>query len=207
MEFPILNKFEKEQKVIELHKQGKTYKEISIQAHKNFRDIKKIIKAYERKKELQAKREENNQSSQIKKPLISTQAFKLFRDGKKLTDVAIDLEIPARKALKLWFQFLRLERMYECYEFYQVFQSQIPELLAIGTFIRENNVDTRNISRILKEATDVYHLQSYRMEIKNEIERFKQNKNNQQYSKNNLYYALKPLPRFNWNYPYRNNYW
>ena len=50
--------------------------------------------------------------------------------------------------------------MYECYEFYQVFQSQIPELLAIGTFIREKNVDTRNISRILKEATDVYHLQS-----------------------------------------------
>ena len=51
---------------------------------------------------------------------------------KNWLDVAIDLEIPVRKEhLKLWFQFLRLERMYECYEFYQVFQSQIPELLAI----------------------------------------------------------------------------
>ena len=29
MEFPILNKFEKEQKVIELHRNGKTYKEIA----------------------------------------------------------------------------------------------------------------------------------------------------------------------------------
>ena len=131
--------------VIELHKQGKTYKEISIQAHKNFRDIKKIITAYERKKELQAKREESNQSTQTIKPPISTQAYKLFSDGKKLIDVAIDLEIPARKALKLWSQFLRLERMYECYEFYQVFQSQVPDILAIGSFIRENNVDTRNI--------------------------------------------------------------
>ena len=64
--------------------------------------------------------------------------------------------------------------MYECYEFYQVFQYQIPELLAIGSFIRENNVDTRNILRILKEATDVYHLRSYHAEIKNEIERLKQ---------------------------------
>ena len=44
--------------------------------------------------------------------------------------------------------------MYECYEFYQVFQSQIPDILAISSFIRENNVDTRNISRILKEATE-----------------------------------------------------
>ena len=40
---------------------------------------------------------------------------------KKLTDVAIDLEIPAKKAVKLRSQSLRLERMYECYEFYQVF--------------------------------------------------------------------------------------
>ena len=208
MEFSIpLNKFEKQQKVIELHKQGKTYKEISIQAHKNFRDIKKIITTYERKKELQAKREENNQNGQIKKPLIGTQAYKLFSDGKKLTDVAIDLEIPAKRALRLWSQFLRLERMYECYEFYQVFQSQIPDILAISSFIRENNVDTRNISRILKEATDVYHLQSYRSEIKNELERLKQNKNNQQYSQNNFYYPLKPLTKMNWNYPYRNNYW
>ena len=195
MEFPILNKFEKEKKVVELHQQGKTYKEIAIQVHKNFRDISRIIKTYERK----AQREESNQSTQPKKPPISTQAFKLFSDGKKLTDVAIDLEIPARKAVKFWFQFLRLERMYECYEFYQVFQSQIPELLAIGTFIRENNVDTRNISRILKEATNVYQLQSYRAEIKNEIEKLKQTKNNYSLNQNMQPVPLGPLPRYyNW---------
>ena len=38
-----------------------------MQVHKNFRDISRIIKTYERKKELQTKREESNQSSQIKK--------------------------------------------------------------------------------------------------------------------------------------------
>ena len=83
--------------------------------------------------------------------------------------------------------------MYEWYEFYQVFQFQIPELLAISSFIRKNNDDTRNISRILKEATDVSQLQSYRTEIKNEIERLKQIKNHQ----NIQYYALKPLPNIN----------
>ena len=39
MEFPILNKFEKEQKVIELHKQGKTLKEISKIVHMSFREV------------------------------------------------------------------------------------------------------------------------------------------------------------------------
>ena len=193
MEFPILNKFEKEKKVIELHKEGKTYKEIAIQVHKNFRDISRIIKAYERKKELQAKREESNQSSQTKKTPISTQGFKLFRDGKKLTEVTIDLEIAAKRALKLWSQFLRLEKMYECYEFYQIFQFQIPELLSICSFIRKNEGDIRNIANVLKEAKDVYYLQSYRAQIKNEIERLKQMNNNYLQNQNTNYQQPVPL--------------
>ena len=48
---------------------------------------------------------------------------------------------------------------------------------------------------------DIFQFQSYRSEINNEIERLKQNKNNQQYFQNNLYYPLKPLPKINWNYP------
>ena len=51
---------------------------------------------------------------------------------KKLTDVAIDLEIPARKAVKLWSQFLKLERMYQCYEFYKDYEHDIPRLLTIN---------------------------------------------------------------------------
>ena len=61
--------------------------------------------------------------------------------------------------------------MYECYEFYHIFQFQIPELLSICSFIRKNQVDRRNIANVLKEAKDVYYLQSYRAEIKNEIKR------------------------------------
>ena len=105
--------------------------------------------------------------------------------------------------MRLWFQFLKLERIYECYEFYQVFQSQIPELLAIGNFIKENNVDTRNIANVLKEATDVYHLQLNRSEIKNEIERLKQMKNDYSLNQTTNNYQqpvpLGPLPRYyNW---------
>ena len=64
----LLNKFEKEKRVIELHLEGKTIREIAKEAHLSFRDISKIIKEYEKKKRLESKKEENNQSSQIKKP-------------------------------------------------------------------------------------------------------------------------------------------
>ena len=108
MEFPILNKFEKEKKVIELHKQGKTLKEIARIVHMSFWDISKIIKVYERKIRLQAKKGEINHSIQIKKISKSSQAFKLFSESKKPTEVAIDLDIPFEKTKKFWAQFLNL---------------------------------------------------------------------------------------------------
>lgn len=192
-----LNKFEKRDLIIRLLNEGKTYREVCHLAHVSPRDIKPIAKEYERKKRLETKKGE--EKTRTKKPSISTQAFKLFRDGENLTDTTISLQIPAAKAEKLWEQFLKLQRMYECYEFYQVFQYQIPELLAISSFIRKNDVDTRNISRILKETTDVYHLQSYRTEIKNEIERLKQTKNNYTLNQNMQPVPLGPLPRYyNW---------
>ncbi len=185
-----MNKFEKETKVIELHKQGKTIKEIAIIVHMSFRDISRIIKTYERKKELQTKREESNQSSQTKKPPISTQAFKLFRDGKKLTDVAIDLEIPARKAVRLWSQFLRLEKMYECYEFYQDYRYDIPTLLSIANFIKRNNVEGKDIVNVLRTANDVINLNQNHSNLKTEIEGLKQMKNHYSLNPHNNYQLL-----------------
>ena len=156
-----LNKFEKESRVIELHlAKGMTIRQIASEVHMSFTPISKIIKAYERKKELQAKREENNQNGQIKKPSKNTQAFKLFRDGQKLTDVAIELEIPAKKAVILWSQFLRLEKMYECYEFYRDFQYELPQLLTISSFIKRNNIEIEKITTLLKNVKNILNLQS-----------------------------------------------
>ena len=128
-----------------------------------------------------------------KKTPISTQGFKLFRDGKKLQRLQLILEIPAKRALKLWSQFLRLEKMYECYEFYQIFQFQILELLSICNFIRKNEGDIRNIANVLKEAKDVYYSHSYRAQIKNEIERLKQMNNNYLQNQNTNYQQPVPL--------------
>jgi len=97
-----LNKFEKEKKVIELHsKGGKTLKEIAPIVHMSFRDISKIIKAYERK----AKRKVRKQSSQPKKPSLSTQSFILYKEGKQIDDVKILLDIPFNLASRYWKQY------------------------------------------------------------------------------------------------------
>jgi hypothetical protein len=48
----MLNKFQKQERVLQLHREGKTIREISKEAHMAFRDISKIIKAYEKKSRL-----------------------------------------------------------------------------------------------------------------------------------------------------------
>jgi len=196
-----LNKFEKRDLVIKLHKEGKTYREIAHIARISPRDIKLILKKYERQLE-NKKRKENNQEPTIKKLSLSSQAFILFQEGKKLDDVKVLLDIPFKKAMQFWVQYLKSIRMFESFEFYQIFRYQIPELLTIGTFIRKNQVDTRNIANVLREAKDVSHLQSYRSEIKNEIEGLKQVKNNYLINQNTNYLPLLPLglPEYSYHY-------
>jgi DNA-binding Lrp family transcriptional regulator len=199
-----LNKFEKEKKVIELHsKEGKTLKEIAKIVKMSFRDISKIIKAYERKITLQAKRKENNQQTTTKKPSLSSRGFKLFSDGKKPTEVVIELDVPPEKVEKLWSQFLKLERMEECYDFFQHCQYDIPVLLSINNFIKRNNMSGKDIASVLRTANNVNNLNQIHSNLKIEIEKLKQTKNNYSLNQNTNNYQqpvpLGPLPSYyNW---------
>jgi transposase len=183
-----LNKFEKKNKVIELHtKKGKTLKEISKIVHMSFRDISKIIKAYERKKELQAKRKVRNQSSLPKKPSLSTQSFILYKEGKQIDDVKILLDIPFNLASRYWKQYLKSIGMFESYEFYQDHSYDIPSLLSINNFMKRNNISGKDIANVLREATDIINLNQTYSNLKAEIEGLKQTKNNYSFNQNTNY--------------------
>jgi transposase len=195
-----LNKFEKEKKVIELHKQqGKTIRQIAPEVHMSFRDISKIIKAYERT----AKRKVRNQSSQPKKPSISTQSFILYKEGKQIDDVKILLDIPFNLAIRYRKQYLKSIGMFESYEFYRDYQYDIPTFLSINNFLKRNNVSGNNIANVLRKANDVNNLNQTFSNLKAEIEELKQTKNNyslnQNAMRNHYLPPLGPLPRYyNW---------
>jgi hypothetical protein len=194
LEFSIpLNKFEKHELILKLISEGKTYRDICHIAHVNPRNIKPIAKEYERKKRLQQNKENNQQSTTIKKLSQSSQAFKLFRDGKKPAEVKVLLDIPFKKAMIFWVQFLKSQRMEDCYEFYQVFQNDLPTLLPINNFMKRNNVSGKDIANVLKEANDVTNLNRMYSNLKNEIEKLKQMKNNYSLNQNTNFKPLLPL--------------
>ena len=193
-----LNKFEKEKKVIELHKQGKTIREIAPIVHMSFRDISKKIKAYDKKISLQQSKKDDTQST-TKKLSQSSQAFILFRRGKKIEEVKVLLDIPFKFAIKYWVQYLKSIRMYECFEFYQNHSYDIPTFLSINTFLERNDIYGKDIVNVLRTANDVINLNQTIINLKAEIEKLKQTKNNYLLNQNMQPVPLGPLPRYyNW---------
>ena len=124
----------------------------------SFRDISKIRKDYEKTKRLETKKEDKPSNQKSKKSSISSRAFKLFSEGKKPTDVAIELDISAEKVEKLWSQFLNLESMPECYEFYQEGRYNLPALLSINKFMKRNSAYGNDIANVLRQAQTIANL-------------------------------------------------
>jgi DNA-binding Lrp family transcriptional regulator len=195
--FPIpLNKFEKEKRVIALHSsEGKTIREISKEVHMSFRDISRIIKTYEKKIKIQQTKKENNQQPTIKNLSLSSRAFILFQEGKKIDEVKILLDIPFKKAMQFWVQYLKSIRMFESFEFYQEHGYDIPTFLSIKTYMDTNKVSGNDILQVLRAATDIINLRA-------EIERLKQIKNNYSLNQNTNYKPLLPLGRPEHHYRY-----
>ncbi|MGA7369397.1 MAG: hypothetical protein WBX01_09720 [Nitrososphaeraceae archaeon] len=86
----VLNKYEKEELVIKMHKEGRTLREIASGVHMSFGDIAKVIRR------ISVPTNYNNNSADIdlSKKSKSIQALYLFEQGKKPIDVAIELDIP-----------------------------------------------------------------------------------------------------------------
>ena len=88
MSFTTTTRWQKQQNVLELYKQGKTIKEISKMVHMSFRDIGAIIHKQEEKqaiKEVQAQQQ-----------YLSSEAYRLFLKGKSPVQVGIELNLRQR---------------------------------------------------------------------------------------------------------------
>ena len=93
--------------------------------------------------------------------------------------------------------------MYECYEFYQEHSYDIPTFLSINNFLERNDIYGKDIVNVLRTANDVINLNQTIINLKAEIEKLKQTKNNYSLNQNtNNYQPLLPLglPQYYYRY-------
>jgi len=77
-------------RVLEHHSQGMGTREIAKLLHMSFTDIGKILKDSDKEKESEQQR--------TRQEFLSSHAYTLFSEGKKLPDVAIELGLREKEA-------------------------------------------------------------------------------------------------------------
>ena len=116
----MLTRQEREQTVLSLYNQGKTIRDIAREVRISFRDIGVVLKKEEEKmeKEKQRTRFENNMTStegdnSQGTNSSSTQAYKLFSQGRTPVEVAIELDLNEKQVTKHYMEYWKLKGMYK----------------------------------------------------------------------------------------------
>ena len=153
---------ETEELIVQLHKEGKTMREISKMIHKNFTYIGAVLK----------KRfpEEYTDSCPMNR---ETQALKLFTEKRTPTQVAIELGSSTDETEKFYTNFWRLEGLYELYNIYIDYTRNLKEFLHFLNQLRERKITTRRgfnkVLKIIDNNKTMKELENFKTSISSEI--------------------------------------
>jgi hypothetical protein len=148
-----LTRQEKEDYVLELYRQKKTYHEIAKEARVSLRDIGPILKR-----------------SGIEQSLsLSSQAYKLFSEGKSPNEVAIALNNREPEVTQLYQEYWRLNQLYNLNQIYEETKGNFSFLLELYSRTKAAGMTVAHIIRLLRVANKdlpsiEYRCQEFRRE-------------------------------------------
>src|ERR1044072_3565207 len=140
----MLSNVEKEKLVIDLYyNQRKNVRQIAQEARISCRDIADILKKKEEAAAVNGDGGGNgngirvamdNQQQQLGNGSShfnqkSTQAYKLFSEGKKPVEVAVQLRLSEKEATRYYTEYWRLKRLNQLYEIYPQIRCYLPSFL------------------------------------------------------------------------------
>jgi transposase len=108
----LLNNEEKEEYVIRLCKENKSFREIAKIMHMSFRDIAAIINKWK-------EQEKGQLDDDIKSKSKTTQAIKLFSQDKNPVDVVIALDLPSEEVQAIYREYWELKSMFSLAQIYE----------------------------------------------------------------------------------------
>ena len=139
----MLSNIEKEKLVIDLYyDQRKNVRQVAQEARMSFRDIAAILKERETSLNDDGSGSRNgivamdNQQQQLgngnsQSNQKSTQAYKLFSEGNKPVEVAIELGLSEKEASRFYTEYWRLKRLYSLYHIYQESKGNLSYILKL----------------------------------------------------------------------------
>ena len=149
-----LNRKEKEQLIVDLYNSGSSYREISKEARVSLRDIKGIV----------------DKANGVQSLSKSSQAYKMFSEGKSPTDVAIALDMREPEVMQLYKESWTLRQIYELNSIYLETKGDLGPFVKLYQLSRRAGLNSEQIVRILRLADDdLLRLERRYYNIKSEV--------------------------------------
>jgi predicted DNA-binding protein YlxM (UPF0122 family) len=135
---------DRRKRVIDLYfNQHKTYAEIAEIERISPRDIHAIIKEEEARRQKYERQQQQQETS--------SKAYKLFSDGKKPIEIAIELNLREPEVTKLYREYLKLKRMHKLYSAYtELGDEAIGDFLQLYELSKKEIVSREQVINLLK---------------------------------------------------------
>lgn len=142
----VLSREEKENMVLDLYyDKGYTYKQLTKELRMSPNQLREIIKRHEEKND--AKADKKKESS------LSSQAYKLFYEGKNNVEVAIKLDLPQVQVTQFRLEYCRLQNQDKLESLYIVTKGRVPSLWKL---YRELVINRRMSIEAVADVVDTY---------------------------------------------------
>ena len=151
-----------EELIVQLHKEGKTIREISKVVRKNFTYIGAVLR-----RRFPDEYGNNDNSKTISK---ETQSLKLFKKGKDLVCVVTILDIKPEDVRKLYLEFLSLQGLPSLTDMHNELGNTLPSFVQAYKKIIQSGIGIDKVMRIAEILDDMPQIESHYNEIRGNVQ-------------------------------------
>ena len=151
----LLSRKEKEKRVIQLAKAGRTTRQIAQDVHVSLRDIGRIIaretgdcQSIEREKHQQE--DEKEKQNKWKSMSVYSKAFQMFKDKRTLADVAIELDLKSNAVLGFYNDYLDLLKMSWLVHIHNDLKKDFDRFLHLYRRIKKEGLTKQDITSLIQ---------------------------------------------------------
>jgi predicted transcriptional regulator len=197
----------RERQVIELYEQGKSTRDIAKQLRMSLRDISTVLRGNQVNHGTVITDNSNdniNSNNNNKSPNEqATQAYKLYDEGKKPVEVAIQLSLSEKEATRYYTEYWRLMHLYKLHSIYKELKGDLSPILKLYRLLKRQGITTDRIEWFVNTVnTGMYkipEIQKQYAKIKDELEAIDYKKAMAKYQLDNINNQITYLNKISYN--------
>jgi Fe-S-cluster formation regulator IscX/YfhJ len=181
----------RERQVIELYNQGKSTRDIAKELRMSLRDISIILKKQRVNHGIAMidDVDDDNKKSHSSNEK-ATQAYKLFSEGKRPVQVAIELGLREGQVNKFFREFWKLKNLNGLYEIYPQIEPSLPSFLKLHKALKKKGLNPQNtesfVNLIELGVVKLPELQVQYQKLQDKVQGLRYNLQDMQYRKQGL---------------------